>query len=70
MEKSLKWKGGQVFVQKYWQKLLSIFESGELNIDPTFVITHEYPLTSAPEAYDIFANYKDESIKIVLKPGL
>ncbi|KAF0982407.1 hypothetical protein FDP41_011337 [Naegleria fowleri] len=70
MEKSLKWRGGQVFVQKYWKHLLKIFESGELNIDPTFVITHQVPLSQAAEAYDMFANYKDECIKVLLKPEL
>ena len=70
MEKGLNWKGGQVFVQRYWKDLLRVFETNQLNIDPTFIITHQVPLSQADKAYDMFANYKDGSIKVLLKPGL
>ena len=68
MEKGLSCSCGQVFVQKYWKKLLEIFESGALPVDPTFVITHEMGLNEISKAYHMFSNYEDESIKIVLKP--
>ena len=70
MEKGLHWMGSQVFVQRYWKDILHIFESGQLNIDPAFIITHQVPLSQADKAYDMFANYKDGSIKILLKPEL
>jgi threonine dehydrogenase-like Zn-dependent dehydrogenase len=66
MEKGLTMRGGQVFVQKYWQELLSYIESGKF--DPTFMITHTYPLEQAAEAYRKFAHQEDNCIKVLLKP--
>ena len=41
-------------------------EAGE--IDPSFVVTHVFPLEEAPEAYEIFKYKKDGCVKVVLKP--
>lgn len=64
--KGLTLKAGQTHVQKYTQPLLDLIDSGK--IDPSFVITHELPLSSAPEAYETFKQKEDGCIKVVLKP--
>jgi len=66
MEKGMQMRGGQVFVHKYWQQLLTYIEEGKF--DPTFLISHTMPLEQAAEAYRKFANQEDNSIKILLKP--
>ncbi len=41
-------------------------ESGRL--DPTFVISHRWPLSRAPEAYRMFNDKTDDCTKVVLDP--
>ena len=41
-------------------------ESGQ--IDPSFVVTHVFPLEEAPLAYELFKKKQDGCIKVVLKP--
>ncbi len=65
--KALTFKMGQTHVQNYLQPLLEKIEQGD--IDPSFVITHEFDLDAAPYAYEIFKNKQDSCIKVVLKPG-
>ncbi len=64
MEKGLRAGSGQVNVQRYWRDLLAIIERGEF--DPTFVITHRWPLERAAEAYEMFDNKDDDCIKVFL----
>jgi threonine dehydrogenase-like Zn-dependent dehydrogenase len=66
MAKGLTIKTGQTHVQRYTQPLLQMISDGK--IDPSFVITHELPLSSAPEAYETFKQKEDGCIKVVLKP--
>jgi len=66
MEKSITLTGGQVYVQKYWKKLLSLLECGEFN--PDFLITKYMTLDKGPEAYQIFDQKNDDAVKIILKP--
>ncbi len=66
MNKGLTFKMGQTHVQHYTEPLLKKIESVE--IDPSFVITHEIPLKDAPAAYKTFRDKKDGCIKVVLKP--
>lgn len=68
MEKGQTMRGGQVFVHKYWRQLLSYIEEGKF--DPTFLISHTMPLERAAEAYNIFGHQEDNSVKILLKPGV
>lgn len=65
--KALTIKTGQTHVQAYTHKLLDLIDSGQL--DPSFIITHELPLESAPEAYETFKHKEDGCVKVVLKPG-
>lgn len=37
-------------------------------IDPTEIITHKMPLADASEAYRLFHDHEDQSIKFILKP--
>jgi threonine dehydrogenase-like Zn-dependent dehydrogenase len=68
MNKGLTWKTGQTHMQKYMKPLLEKIENGE--IDPSFIITHEMPLTDAPKGYEMFKHKQDSCIKVVLKPGM
>jgi threonine dehydrogenase-like Zn-dependent dehydrogenase len=64
--KGLTFKMGQTHVQRYTQPLLDLISNGK--IDPSFIITHQLPLESAPEAYETFKQKEDGCIKVVLKP--
>jgi threonine dehydrogenase-like Zn-dependent dehydrogenase len=66
VNKGLTIKAGQTHVQRYTKPLLDLIDKGK--IDPSFVITHEVPLESAPEAYETFKFKRDGCIKVVLKP--
>jgi threonine dehydrogenase-like Zn-dependent dehydrogenase len=68
VNKGLTIKSGQTHVQRYTKPLLDLISSGK--IDPSFVITHELPLESAPQAYETFKQKEDGCIKVVLKPGM
>ncbi len=67
MNKGLTIKTGQTHVQRYLKPLLELIQTGK--IDPSFVITHERPLSEGPELYNTFRDKKDGCIKVVLKPG-
>ncbi|BDA44776.1 Uncharacterized zinc-type alcohol dehydrogenase-like protein [Coccomyxa sp. Obi] len=66
MEKGLSMAAGQTPVQKYWKDLLKYIEEGKLT--PEMVITHDLPLSQAPEAYKSFNEKTDGCIKVVLHP--
>ncbi|MEW6472820.1 MAG: zinc-dependent alcohol dehydrogenase [Actinomycetota bacterium] len=66
MEKGLQAGSGQVHVQRYWHDLLAAIERGEF--DPTFVISHRWPLERAAAAYDMFDGKEDNALKVVLTP--
>lgn len=48
------------------RRLLNIVQSGR--VDFSRLVTHEYPLESITEAYDLFANQRDGVLKIAIKP--
>jgi threonine dehydrogenase-like Zn-dependent dehydrogenase len=64
--KGLTLKMGQTHVHRYLRPLLNHIEAGD--IDPTFIITHRLPLTSATDAYATFKQKTDDCIKVVLQP--
>ena len=66
MNKGLTMKMGQTHMKRYTQPLLDRINAGE--IDPSFVITHNRPLSEGPELYKTFRDKKDGCIKVVLKP--
>lgn len=64
--KALTFKMGQTHVHKYTKRLLD--KIVQEDVDPSFVITHRFPLEQAPEAYKLFSNQRDGCIKVILKP--
>ena len=66
MNKGLTMKTGQTHMMRYMGPLLERIQKGD--IDPSFVISHELPIDSAPEAYRMFRDKQDHCIKVVLKP--
>jgi threonine dehydrogenase-like Zn-dependent dehydrogenase len=64
--KGLTLKMGQTHVHKYMRPLLERIKRGD--IDPSFVISHEFDLDDAPFAYQMIRDKKDECIKVVMKP--
>jgi threonine dehydrogenase-like Zn-dependent dehydrogenase len=38
-------------------------------LDPSFIITHRVSLDETPAAYKIFAEKKENCIKVVIKPN-
>ncbi|SKC61525.1 zinc-dependent alcohol dehydrogenase [Ohtaekwangia koreensis] len=65
-DKGIKLMGGQAWVQRYIDELLSIVESGKVKLDD--VISHRVPLSEASRMYDIFNKKEDNCVKVVLKP--
>jgi threonine dehydrogenase-like Zn-dependent dehydrogenase len=65
MNKALTFKMGQTHVHRYLPSLFERIERGD--IDPSFIITHRFPLDKAAEAYHIFAQKHDDCVKVVLK---
>jgi len=55
-------KMGQTHEQRYLALLLEKIERSEL--DPSFILTHTFPLEDAPAAYKT----QEGCIKVVLKP--
>ena len=66
VNRSLTLKSGQTHVHRYMRPLLERIERGQ--IDPTFIITHRMRLQDAPDAYEMFVNKEDDSLKVILKP--
>ncbi|MBI1885371.1 MAG: alcohol dehydrogenase catalytic domain-containing protein [Chloroflexi bacterium] len=64
--RDLTFKIGVCPVKNYMAQLLSFIKEGKL--DPSVIITHTMPLAEAPHAYDIFANRKENCVKVVLTP--
>jgi len=65
-ERNVELKMGQAPVVHLMPMLYKKIEDGEF--DPTEIITHRMPLDQAAEAYELFHDHQDDSIKFVLKP--
>lgn len=65
MEKALTVRGGQLYCQKYWHKLLKYIQDGTVDVRPVF--SHRLHLKDVAYGYDIFGNQKDDCTKVVLK---
>jgi threonine dehydrogenase-like Zn-dependent dehydrogenase len=65
--KGLTLRMGQTHVHRYLRPLLALIQEGKL--DPTFIITHRWPLSRAPEAYRLFRDKADDAVKFVLDPA-
>ena len=64
--KGLTLKMGQTHAHKYMRLLLERIRRGD--IDPSFVISHQFPLEEATRAYRMFREKSDDCVKVVLKP--
>ena len=65
-ERNISVKMGQAPVVHYMPMLYNMIVNGE--IDPKDIITHKMSLDDASEAYKLFHDHEDNSIKFVLKP--
>ena len=65
--KNLTLKIGRCNARKYMQQLLPLVLENRIP-QITSIITHVLPLADARKGYDIFANRKDNAIKVLLKP--
>ncbi|WP_338472543.1 zinc-dependent alcohol dehydrogenase [Niallia sp. XMNu-256] len=65
-ERNISVKMGQAPVVHYMPMLYDMIVKGD--IDPTDIITHRMSLDDASEAYKLFHDFEDNSIKFVLKP--
>ncbi|GGB66028.1 glutathione-dependent formaldehyde dehydrogenase [Flavobacterium suaedae] len=65
-DKALKIRGGQAPVHNYIDHLIDLVETDKVVLND--IITHNVPLSKAPDMYDIFCNKKDNCVKVVLKP--
>jgi threonine dehydrogenase-like Zn-dependent dehydrogenase len=65
--KGLTFRMGQTHMIKYMQPLLERIQHGD--IDPSFIITHRFPIDLAGEAYAMFAEHKDHCLKVVMNPN-
>jgi threonine dehydrogenase-like Zn-dependent dehydrogenase len=66
VNRALTIKSGQTHVQRYMRPLLRSIQQGD--IDPRFVITHRINLSDAATGYQMFADKKDECMKVVMRP--
>jgi threonine dehydrogenase-like Zn-dependent dehydrogenase len=65
-EKGIMWRGGQVPVHNYIDKLLQYVVEGKVVLDD--IITHKMELKDAAKGYSIFNKKEDDCVKVVLKP--
>lgn len=66
-EKGLRLGTGQCNVKRYNRQLRDMIIEGRAR--PSFVVSHELPLTDAPSAYDKFDKRIEGYTKVVLHPG-
>ncbi|MDJ1472614.1 zinc-dependent alcohol dehydrogenase [Cytophagaceae bacterium DM2B3-1] len=65
-DKGIKLMGGQAWVHRYIDQLISLVVEGKVVLDD--IITHKVSLSEAPKMYDIFNKKQDNCVKVVLKP--
>ena len=67
MNKNLTLKMGNCNHRKYIPELVRMVASGA--VDPTAILTHDQPLTSAIEAFERFDQREEGWIKVELEPA-
>jgi threonine dehydrogenase-like Zn-dependent dehydrogenase len=66
--KGLSLRMGQTHVHRYLQPLLARIQGEQqAAFDPSYIISHRFPLEEAPHAYDLFNRSKGECIKVVFQ---
>ena len=66
MNKGLTFKMGQQHAQKYMPRLLDYIQNGD--IDPSYILTHRWPLDRGPEGYQMFKHKTDDCQRVVFAP--
>jgi threonine dehydrogenase-like Zn-dependent dehydrogenase len=67
--KGLTLKMGQTHVHRYMRPLLERIQgNGRPGFDPSYIVTHRFPLEQASHAYGVFNKRHDDCIKVVLNP--
>lgn len=59
---------GQAPVERYDRRLRDLITTGRAT--PSFIVSHEVPLSEAVDAYEKFDRRVDGCTKVVLKPQL
>lgn len=67
MNKGLTIKMGQMHAQKYIPRLLEHVQRGD--VDPSYMLTHRWPLEKGPEGYQMFKKKKDNCVRVVFTPN-
>ncbi len=66
MNKALTLRAGQMHGQRYIPNLLDRIAADE--IDPSYLLTHRWPLDAGPAAYEMFNNKDDNCIRVAFEP--
>jgi glutathione-independent formaldehyde dehydrogenase len=66
-EKGLRFGTGQANVKRYNRQLRDMIIDGRA--EPSFVVSHQLPLTQAPEAYEKFDKRIEGYTKVILQPA-
>ncbi|MNC83326.1 hypothetical protein D3C75_1372170 [compost metagenome] len=48
------------------RRLMNVLQSGRLDL--TKMVTHRYSLDDIAQAYDLFANQRDNVLKVAIRP--
>jgi threonine dehydrogenase-like Zn-dependent dehydrogenase len=67
MNKGLTFRMGQMHAQKYIPVLLDHIENGR--IDPSYLLTHLWPLEKGMEGYRMFKEKRDNCVRVVFTPN-
>jgi alcohol dehydrogenase len=59
--------GLPIKIDEYIPMMIKQIQAGTVDTSP--IISHHLPLTDGERAYDMFANKRDNALKIILKPG-
>ncbi|MCY3973660.1 MAG: alcohol dehydrogenase catalytic domain-containing protein [Candidatus Dadabacteria bacterium] len=59
-------RGGVCPAKNYISKLLPLVESGR--VDPSFIISHDLPLSDTPKGYELMDKRMENAVKVVLTP--
>jgi alcohol dehydrogenase len=66
LTRNLSLHAGLVSPQRHIARLLALIQGGRL--DPSEIITHRLPLSGGVAAYEMFAERRDNVLKVVLTP--
>jgi threonine dehydrogenase-like Zn-dependent dehydrogenase len=68
VNKALTLRSGQQPGQRYAERLFGHIQEGRL--DPSWMLTHRWPLERGPEGYEMFKKKTDGCMRVVFDPRL